>query len=117
MSNKKNERRRVTVSLDPLQFAELESLMKEDGQTNYTFYYVYLVKQERNRRMEITTKRPVGRPKGTSNTLEDTNLYPAPYKGGGAYTKDDWIGYYEFRKEEVPPLPDPLTPAEIAKFS
>ena len=110
------EKRRITITLDKVQEAELQSLMKEDGQTNLTFYYVYLVKQERNRRMEITTKRPVGRPKA-SEKVEDTNLYPAPYKGGGVYTREDWIGYYEFRKEEVPPLPDPLTPAEIAKYN
>ena len=105
-----NKRRRIMLSLTPVQFNELQILMAEDGQTNFTFYAVYLINQEKKRRAGAVEapKRPVGRPKNKTEE-EDKALYPAPYEGGGAYTKSDWEGYYEFRGEPVPPLPMPLT--------
>lgn len=112
---KMNTRRKVTASLNPEQFAELEALMKEDGQTNYTFYLVYLIKQEGKRREAEKGKRAPGRPK-----KEDTEevFYPSPDPNGGRapYSKEDWEAYFTFRKEEVPPLPAPLTKEELKKW-
>ena len=113
----KQARRRVTLSLNPDQFRELEILMEEDGQTNFTFYIVFLILQEKKRRMEgiKTAKNPVGRPK-TTVEAEDLNFYPAPYKGGAPYKRVDLEAYYDFRKEVMPPLPKPLTAEEIKKY-
>jgi len=111
------EKRRVTLSLPLDQYRELEILMEEDGQTNFTYYGIYLIQQEKKRRLEpvSTGKRPVGRPK-LAVEEEDTNLYPAPYKGGGVYNKEDYEGYFTFRNQPIPPLPKPLTTKELEKY-
>lgn len=116
--NKKENKRRITITLDDNQFRELEILMEEDGQNNFTYYFVYLIMQEKKRRNDpqVQAKRPVGRPP-KAKVEEDTNRYPAPYKGGGAYTKDEWEAYFEFRKKEVPPLPKPLTKSQLEKYN
>jgi len=107
-------RRRITITLNTNQFRNLENLMNEDNQTNFTYYFIYLIQQEkRNRQENKTSKKPVGRPKKE----EDNNFYPAPYAGGGLYTREELEGYYEFRGEAVPPLPEPLTSEEKKKYN
>ena len=109
--------KRITATLDDNQFIELQKLMEQDGQKNFTFYFVYLIMQEKKRREDFVAniKRPVGRPKKIDE-IEDTNQYPAPYKGGAPYSAQDLELYYDFRNVPMPPLPKPLTAEEISKF-
>ena len=95
-------KRKVTLSLDIEQFNDLQALMKEDGQTNFTFYAVYLINQEKKAR----NKPKAGRPKAVE---EEVLYYPSPQKGNKTpYTKQDLEAYYAFRNVEMPPLPEPL---------
>ena len=111
------DKRRITITLNTNQYRNLQMLMSEDEQTNLTYYFIFLIQQEKKRREEemVNRKKPVGRPKKETEE-EDTNLYPAPYSGGGAYTKNDWIAWYEFRGQDVPPLPAPLNAEELKKY-
>lgn len=114
----KNKIKKISVNLDlDTQWRVLETLMDEDGQKNITAYIVYLIYQEKKRREGLleAPKRPVGRPKKVAEE-EDTNRYPAPYEGGGAYTRQEWEAYFEFRNESVPPLPKPLSAEELKKY-
>ena len=68
--------RLVSLSLNLEQFAELEALMSEDKQTNFTFFCVQLIVNERKRRQGIITDgtaRPVGRPRKQQDPAEDEN--------------------------------------------
>lgn len=109
-----NERRRITITLNTNQYRNLQNLMTEDAQTNLTYYFIFLIQQEKKRRDEdlLNKKKPVGRPK--KDEEEDLNKYPAPYKGGGVYTKADWISYFEFRGQTPEPLPKPLTAKQLS---
>jgi len=110
-------KKRITITLDEVQQRELEILMEEDGQTIFNAYFVYLIMQEKKRRgAPLEGKRPVGRPK-KEVPEEDTNLYPAPYKGGGAYTHDELEAWYAYRDKTMPPLPKPLTKEELKKYN
>lgn len=109
-------KRRVTILLDDNQFRELQILMEHSGMTSYTQYLIGLIYKEKHGELGGGAKRPVGRPKKIDDQ-EDKTLYPAPYIGGGAYTRGDWEGYYEFRGLEVPPLPKPLTKEELKKYN
>jgi hypothetical protein len=73
-------KRKVVLSLDPLQFSELQSLMLEDVQTNFTTFGVYLIMQERKRRIEEKRKKGVGRPRndGEEEEEEEKAIYPHP---------------------------------------
>lgn len=110
--------KKISVNLDlETQWRELEILMEQDGQKNITSYIVYLIYQEKKRRAGLLPepRRPVGRPKKIDE-IEDTNQYPAPYKGGAPYSAQDLELYYDFRNVPMPPLPKPLTAEEISKF-
>jgi len=112
-------KRKITISLDQSQERELEILMAQDGQKNFTYYFVYLIMQEKKRRVDGVQldKRLVGRPRKSDDSLtEDTNKYPSPYKGGAPYSKQDLEMYYDFRNVPMPPLPKPLTKAQIKEF-
>lgn len=107
-------RRKVVASLNPEQFAVLDGLMKEDKQDNFTFYIAYLAMQERKRRDEESKKRGVGRPKAGK---EEILYYPSPDKNVSyPYTEDELRGYYDMRKEPMPPLPAPLSKEELKKY-
>lgn len=112
-----SERRKISISFSESQFNDLVNIMEIDGQDNYTFYFAYLVNQEKKRKQNALEpkKRSVGRPKKQSEVVDD-NKYPAPYSGGGIYTRDEWISYFEFRNEPVRQLPKPLTAEEIEKY-
>ena len=105
--------RKVTASFSQDQFNDLQALMKEDGQTNLTFYLAYLISQEKKTR----NKRPVGRPrKEESGTVEEL-WYPAPYDANAPpYTMDDLTAYYTYRGEAVPPQPAPFTKEQLEKW-
>jgi hypothetical protein len=107
---KRSNKRRVTLSLSLEQFTELTLLMEEDGQDNFTFYAVYLINQEKKRRAEAVEapKKAVGRPKKEKEDDEDPTLYPAPYDGGGTYTRAELESYYAFHNKPMPPLPKPV---------
>ena len=115
---RKENKQRITITLDDNQLRELEILMEEDGQTVFTTYFVYLIMQEKKRRVEGAPhiKRPVGRPK-KEEVEEDTNMYPAPYEGGGAYTRLELEAWYAFRDKKMPPMPKPLTKEELKKYN
>ena len=111
------KRRKVTASLNPDQFADLEALMKEDGQTNLTFFVVYLINQEKKRRSEVITKKPVGRPKKEDEVIV---YYPSPdlkFGNRNPYTKEAYQAYCIAHKQPMPdPMPEPLTKEELAKW-
>ena len=96
-------RRKVVLSLNPIQFAELEALMLEDVQTNFTTFGVYLIMQEKKRREEEKRKRGVGRPKGSvdedGNEEEEPRIYPHPDNfgpnKGRMLTKTEFDWYVE----------------------
>ncbi len=110
--------KKIVVVLNEKKEEALKEMMDDDLETNVSGYVGNLIVQEHKRRTANSEpgKRPVGRPKKEKDE-EDTNLYPAPYKGGGAYTAVDWKAWYEFRGVTAPPLPEPLTPEEIEKFN
>jgi len=91
-------KKRTTETLDNNQVIELQKL-----------------KGKRREDFVANIKRPVGRPKKIDE-IEDTNQYPAPYKGGAPYSAQDLELYYDFRNVPMPPLPKPLTAEEISKF-
>lgn len=95
-------RRKVTLSLNPDQFAELEALMKEDGQTNFTFFAVYLISREKKFRENEKMKR-AGRPKNESKD-EPIVWYKAPDGSRTPYSKDDLESYYAFRNMDMPDI-------------
>jgi hypothetical protein len=100
-------RRKVTASLNLEQYTDLETLMKEDGQTNLTFFIVFLINQEKKRREN--TKRPVGRPRKEDKEDEEEELwYPSPDGGTTLYDKDELEAYYHYRNQPMPPLPAPV---------
>ena len=107
-------RRKVILSLNPVQFADLEALMAEDGQDNFTFYGAYLINQEKKRREGERSKSKVGRPKSEP---KEQLWYPCPDTHGTMpYTEDELRGYYEIRGEKMPPLPIPYTKEELKKW-
>jgi hypothetical protein len=102
-------RRKVTASLSIDQHAELEKLMKEDGQTNLTFFIAYLINQEKKKREQERNRKPVGRPKKDEDDEPEEDLwYPSPDGGTSLYTKDEWEAYYIYRNMQVPALPPPV---------
>lgn len=107
-------KRKVILSLNDAQFADLKALMEEDNQDNFTFYGVYLIQQEKKRREAENNKRPVGRPK--KEEVEDL-WYPSPDpKSSMPYREGELAGYYEIRKQVMPPLPKPLTKEELKEW-
>lgn len=46
------EKRRITITLNENQYNNLMDLMDEDSQTNMTYYFIYLIQQEKKRRLE-----------------------------------------------------------------
>jgi hypothetical protein len=108
--------KRIIITLDETKERALSFIMSEDMETNVSGYLGRLIVEKFKDRQGSSGKKLVGRPKKTVAD-DDTNLYPAPYKGGGAYTRSDLEGWYEFRGLPVPDLPAPLTAEEIAKFS
>ena len=107
--------KRVIITLNNLQEKALIDMMKEDLETNRSSYVGRLITQEYVKRTKVVEKRPVGRPKKEVE-VEDKNMYPAPYEGGVPFSRQDFEMYYEFRNQEIPPLPDPLTEAELKKY-
>jgi len=107
-------RRKVVLSLNEAQFADLEALMKEDMQDNFTFYGVFLIQQEKKRRELEKSKVGRGRPKKDEPEIL---YYPCPYDANVyPYTREELEGYYQLRKEEVPADAKPLTKEELKKF-
>lgn len=107
-------RRKVTMSFTDDQFADLQALMREDKQDNFTFYGVFLIQQEKKRREVERSKVGRGRPK---QEVTETLYYPCPYDENiYPYTMSELEGYYALRKEEVPKDLKPLTKEELRKF-
>ena len=102
--------KRLIITINDLQQEALAELMKADLETNMSAYVGRLIIQEKLKREQDKGKRSVGRPKKED---EEELYYPAPYEGGGVYTKNDWEGYYNFRNKPVAPLPPPLTKEEL----
>ena len=104
-------KRKVILSLNDAQFADLKALMAEDNQDNFTFYGVYLIQQEKKRREAEQQKRPVGRPKKEE---EKEEWYPNPENPNQyPYRMSELIGYHQFRGKKVPEEIKPLTEKEI----
>lgn len=107
-------RRKVTMSFTEEQFKDLEALMREDKQDNFTYYGVFLIQQEKKRRDSERNKVGRGRPK---KEAEEELYYPCPYDPESfPYTMSELTGYYQIRKEEVPKDIKPLTKAELQKW-
>lgn len=107
-------RRKVVLSLNEEQFADLEALMKEDKQDNFTYYGVYLIQQEKKRREAERAKVGRGRPRKEE---QEVVYYPCPFDDSVfPYTMAEIEGYYALRKEEVPANLKPLTKEELKKF-
>lgn len=107
-------RRKVTMSFTEDQFKDLEALMREDKQDNFTYYGVFLIQQERKRRDAERSKVGRGRP---TKEKEVIDYYPCPYDANVfPYTLAELEGYYQLRKEEVPKDVRPLTKEELKKF-
>lgn len=106
-------KRKVILSLNEAQFADLQALMVEDNQDNFTFYGVYLIQQEKKRREADRTRRPVGRPKKEEEkeeyyaNPENPKQYP--------YTMSELIGYYQIRNKKVPEGLNPIPTEELSK--
>lgn len=107
-------RRKVTMSFTEDQFADLEALMREDKQDNFTYYGVFLIQQEKKRRDGERNKPKAGRPKKEDEVIE---FYPCPYNPESyPYTMSELTGYYQIRHEEVPKDIKPLTKVELQKW-
>ena len=107
-------RRKVTMSFTEEQFKDLEALMREDKQDNFTYYGVFLIQQERKRRDGERSKVGRGRP---TKEKDETQYFPCPYDANVyPYTMSELEGYYALRKEEVPKDVRPLTREELKKF-
>lgn len=107
-------RRKVTMSFTEDQFKDLEDLMKEDKQDNFTYYGVFLIQQEKKRRLAEQTKRSPGRPRKDE---PEVFYYPCPYDPEVyPYTKEEIEGYYALRKQEVPADLKPLSKEELKKW-
>lgn len=63
---------RITISLTPEQVATLDSMMKDDLQTNRSTYVVYLMSQELKNR----TKGKPGRPKKEQDDADEEEAEP-----------------------------------------
>jgi hypothetical protein len=103
--------KRILISLSDLKRDALKEIMTEDLSENVSGYIGDLIVAEKKRRDQ---KKPVGRPR-TYKESDTTIYYPPPYEGGGVYTKEELVSYYEFRNLPVPPLPKPLTEEELKK--
>ena len=115
MKKKHNIRRKVTMSLTEEQFKDLDELMKEDKQDNFTFYGVFLIQQEKKRRENERSKVGRGRPKKEGEEDKEVLYYPAPYDPEAPpYTMDDLEAYYSFSNQKVPEQPRPFTKEDLS---
>lgn len=101
MSNTQ-KRRVVALSLTPEQFSLLERLMKEQHQTNFTAYMVYLMAQEEKRLKEEGSKRGPGRPAKADEGREEEEPRDIPHPDqvmnpGKLITKSELDAYEAMR--------------------
>ena len=118
MPRKKTVVNRYTVTTNEVQEEALKKLMKDDMQDSVSQYFGMMI-AEISKNREGKQRRAVGRPKknDTEDAIKEKEWYLAPYDPKAPpYTFEDLKAYYEFRNQEMPVLPPPLTKEELKQW-